>query len=184
MSIRKVLVIPDVHIPYQDAASLRAMEAYMRDHSREWSSVVYLGDIIDLDCISSHNEHALRKVEGGRINADYHKAAALLERHQSLAPLAEFHWIEGNHEDRVNRYIDANPQVEGMIEVPNALELQTRGVNWIPFWSKGTVLRIGKAMFIHGRYINKYQTNKHLEAYGENVFYGHTHDEQNMTREL
>jgi hypothetical protein len=61
--------------------------------------------------------------------------------------------IEGNHDQRILRYIDAHPATEGMLEVPIALELDRRGIDWIPFWSKGDVYKIDKATFGHGRYI-------------------------------
>lgn len=183
MTITKAIVLPDIHVPYEDTAALRAVEAYMADHRREWDRVVYLGDVLDLDCISSHNLNNLQAVEGKRIERDYKAAGVMLDRHRKAAPRAEFTWIEGNHEDRVNRYIAARPQLQGMIEVPNALDLDGRGIEWVPFWSKGVKLSIGKARFIHGRYTNKYHAHKHLERYGDNIFYGHTHDVQNITHE-
>ena len=42
-------------------------------------------------------------------------------------------------------------------------------------------IQIGKLTFFHGAYATTYHAKKHLEAYGENVIYGHTHDLQRHT---
>ena len=39
-------------------------------------------------------------------------------------------------------------------------------------------LKLGKVNFIHGAYATTYHAKKHLEAYGSNIIYGHTHDIQ------
>ena len=39
-------------------------------------------------------------------------------------------------------------------------------------------LKIGKVNYIHGAYATTYHAKKHLEAYGSNIIYGHTHDVQ------
>jgi predicted phosphodiesterase len=154
----------------------------MADH--EWDEVIYLGDFMDFGCISSHNKENLRAIAGKTIWRDYDIGVEILARHQKLAPKAKFTLIEGNHEHRMERYIDANPQLDGMIEVELGLELIKRKVKWVRFWSKGEIYKIGKARFIHGNYTTKYHAAKHADAYGDNVFYGHTHDVQSYSKEL
>src|SRR5262245_65877354 len=93
---------------------------------------INIGDFLDFDCISSHNLNNLRAVENKRIFADYEAAATILDRHQTIIRKknknARFVLIEGNHDERMERYINANPACEGMLEVPVALELKRRGV--------------------------------------------------------
>src|SRR5262245_50642950 len=111
----RVLVLPDIHVPLEDKRTMAAVEKYMAD--QQWNEVVYLGDFMDFNCISSHNKENLRAVQGQRIRKDYEAANVMLDRHQALAPLAKFTLIEGNHDERIERYIDANPAVEGMLGV-------------------------------------------------------------------
>lgn len=148
----------------------------MRDHP--WDTIIQVGDFLDFDCISSHNDRNLRAIARKTVQSDYNYGRRILDRWQRLAPKAKLVIIEGNHEDRVNRYIDANPQMEGMMEVPIGLELQQRGVQWVPYWSQGESYRVGNAFFIHGRYTNEHHAKKHVMRYGVNVFYGHLHDVQ------
>lgn len=172
--IRNVLVLPDLQVPYHDVESLAAVEKVMRDY--EWHEVIQLGDFMDLDCISTHNINKLRTIEGKTLKADFDVANRILDRWQRIRPKAKFVIIEGNHDERMLRYIDANPQLVGTVEVPHLLHLDDRGIEWVPFWSKGQVYNIGNAYFVHGQYTNEHHAKKMVSRYGVNVFYGHTHD--------
>lgn len=154
----------------------------MADH--EWDEVVYLGDLMDFDLISSHNKENLRATSGKLIRREYDYGSEFLDRQQKLAPKAKFTLLEGNHDERIERYMDANPQLEGMLEMEQGLQLRMRKIKWVRFWTKGEIHKIGKAKFIHGLYTTKYHASKHAEAYGDNIFYGHTHDVQSHSKEL
>jgi hypothetical protein len=84
----------------------------------------------------------------------------------------------------VERYIDANPQLQGLIEPEIVLNLEARGIEWVPYWSSGEVLKIGKATFVHGRYTNDNHAKKHAMRYGCDLFYGHTHSTDAYSHEL
>lgn len=181
MKTKSVLVIPDLQIPYHDPKSLEAVHKLMKDY--KWDEVVCIGDFLDFDSISSHNKDNLREISGKTVFKDYGVGNRILDKWQKLCPRAKFTLIEGNHEYRVERYIDANPQMEGMIEVPIGLKLKERGFNWVPFWSQGKTYDIGKATFIHGRATTQFHTKHMAYRYGRNVFYGHTHDIQQYSVE-
>lgn len=177
MKSKEILVIPDLQVPFHDALSLNSVEQLMRDHA--WDEIIQLGDFMDFNCISSHNKNNLRAVEGSRLLADYAEGNKILDRWQKLAPKAKITLLEGNHEYRVESYINANPQMAGMIEVPIGLRLGKRGINWVPFWSNNNkTYDVGKATFIHGKKTTDYHACAMAYMYGRNVFYGHTHDIQ------
>lgn len=186
MNVKRLLALPDIHTPYEDRRSLLAVEKFMADY--RFDTYLLIGDFLDFDCISSHNQNNLRAVEGKRLMLDYEHAGKVLDRHQAIIrannPDAEFVYIEGNHENRIERYVDANPALEGMVEVPTALEFGGRNIKWIPYWSKGKVYKYGKATFIHGRYTNDFHAKKHVQRYGCNIFYGHLHDVQTYSAEM
>ena len=118
--IRRWIVLPDIHLPYHDRDSLAAVEKMMGDY--KFDGWLCLGDLMDFNVISNHNLNNLRVVEGQRIMSDYRIVNEFLDRHQAIIrknnPKAQFVLIEGNHDQRILRYIDANPAVEGMLEVP------------------------------------------------------------------
>ena len=82
----------------------------------------------------------------------------------------------GNHEYWIERLIDDNPQLEGLVEIENNLNL--KDYELIPF---NEVLTIGEVNFIHGFYTNKYFAEKNVRIYGKNIFCGHLHSNQVFT---
>lgn len=174
-SIRRVLVLPDTQGPYVDE-SLYAVECMMADE--KWSEIVHVGDFADFDCISTHNVNRLKTIEGKTLQADFDWGNATIDRWHKRSRGAKMTFIEGNHCFRLTRYIDANPQLSGVIEFPKVFKFKQRGVNWVPYWSKGTHYNIGNAYFIHGQYTSEHHAKKHVMRWGVNLFYGHLHDTQ------
>lgn len=171
------IVLPDVHLPYEDKATVRALEAYMSDH--QWAGWIQLGDLIDFNEISHFEAGNNRLDKVGAIKKSYSVTADFLDRHRKLiGPKAKMVYIEGNHEDRITRYLDKNPEGVGSLEVPSSLRLKERGIQWVPFWSKGEVYRKGNAYFAHGRPTGGNHAKKMLELYGVPIYYGHLHDMQ------
>lgn len=176
--IYKVIVLSDIHLPNEDRKTMKVVEAYMADHV--WDEWLQIGDIMDFEYISSYNEDALRKLEGKRFKLDYAYANNFLDRHQEIVrknnKKAKFTILEGNHDYRVERLIDKQPTFEGMIEVADQLKLKKRGIKWVRSWSDGELHEIGKATFVHGEYLGTHHAKKMVDSFGDNVFYGHTHD--------
>ncbi len=176
--IYRVIVLSDMQIPYQDERTLSVVERYIADY--KWDELIWIGDFMDFDYLSSFNEDSPRKVEGKRMANDYRYAGLIMDRQIAAASKknsdCKFTLLEGNHEYRVEKAIDKAPMLEGWVEVPTGLKLAERGVHWVKSWSKGKEYKIGKAVFIHGQYTNKYHASKMVDAYGTNIFYGHTHD--------
>jgi hypothetical protein len=183
---KTAIVIPDPHVPRHDPQTHNAILAYAADCW--WDYWICLGDLMDFNCISSHNKDKLRLVENQRIKADYKVANELLDRYQEACrkknPDCEFILEEGNHDERIERYIDANPALEGMLEVPLGLRLKERGVEWVPAHRRGAKKQIGNAIFIHGKYHNEHHAKKHALNFGKPVIYGDTHDLQSFSRIL
>jgi hypothetical protein len=110
----------------------------------------------------------------------YEHANKILNRHHWIVrernPDAKFVLLEGNHEERIERILDAMPQFEGLLEVKKGLRLDERAIEWVRAWSKGETYRIGNATFTRGLYTIMYHAKKMVDAWGESIFYGHTHD--------
>lgn len=182
----KAIIVPDIHVPYHDIRTLRAVEEFMADY--EWQEYVNLGDLLDFDMISKFNAEMLRRLESRRILSDYAIANGILDRHQEIVrannPDAKFILLEGNHEYRMEILIDKAPQFEGMLEVTKSLKLDERGFKWVKSWSKGDLYKIGKLYFHHGLYVNRYHAAKMVDQFGVNIVYGHTHDTQTHAKSI
>ena len=91
---------------------------------------------------------------------------------------AEIVYLEGNHSDWVNQYIDQHPEMEGIINLPIMLGLKERGVKWIPYKSTNNYYKIGKVYFTHGEYTVSNHAKKMLDVWNCNIRYGHLHEHQ------
>ncbi len=176
----RVVYLPDVHVPFEDRFTLAAVEQYLSDIQP--NEIIIGGDFMDLNCISSHNKENLRAVEKTTLDKDFIYGNKVLDRWQKKFRGARWTYLEGNHEYRLNRYVDANPRLEGILDNPRLLRLKDRGITWIPSWSKGKTYTIGKATFLHGESVSDLHAKGMVSAYGDNVFYGHTHDIQSYSK--
>jgi hypothetical protein len=171
--------------PFEDKATLRAVEQYMRDH--RWDGLINLGDFLDFRELSSFDRDNARLSKVGAIQNTYDAGNAILDRHVKLIregnARGRIVLIEGNHEFRVQRHLDEHPEAEGMVEVPVGLKLKERRIEWVPFWSKGELFKLGNAYFGHGTHTGVHHAKKHADVMGTNFFYGHTHDIQSHSRE-
>ncbi len=178
-----VFVGPDRHVPKHDKRTLKAVRQYMR--TVRWDGYIDLGDRADLNCISAHNNGKPRLVEAQRLAADY--AAVNADWEEDLEIIGPKAWavqIQGNHEHRAVRLADAYPALAGSVEPENCIPVLKSGrVKWLPFWSTGEILTVGKAAFIHGDECTKYHAALIAAKYGKNIFYGHcfSHDTEILT---
>lgn len=169
----KGLFLPDWHFPYHDKACLNVVCEFIKDFKPNW--VVFGGDSLDLDMISSFNTFKLRTREGKRLIKDYEDfQVQILNRIESILPkTCKKFFMIGNHEYRIDRLLEKHPEYEGLIEVQRHLKLE----NWtvIPF---NDTFQIGDMWFAHGWYWNKYYSEKTLRVIQKMMFVGHVHTPQ------
>lgn len=174
------LVIPDLQFPYTDTRSLAAVLEYAR--SRRWDGCLQLGDFMDWEWISRWTIGNNRIKEGKRFIDEYREANKLLDQIVKAVreknPKAQMAVLEGNHDWRIQKYIDENPALEGLLEMDKNLNFKERGIYYHAYWTTREPFKIGKALFLHGEYTNKYHAFKTVDNFGKSVFYGHTHDHQ------
>ena len=177
--VQRVLVSPDLHFRAKggglDKRAWNCMLQYAAAH--EWDAHINLGDVMDFSYISEYNRGKPGKVAGENFFRDYEYANKRLDEvGQALGACPTHYILEGNHDERVKRYLAYHPELVGSIDVPHGLRLAERGWTWVPFWSLGHSVQIGKAMFIHGRYTNEYHAKYSVHHYNKNIFYAHKHD--------
>lgn len=186
--MKTYIILPDLHIPHHDKRALAVVEKYInwRQQNYGLAGLVQLGDIGDWSPVSRHTKSQLLTREGQRLERDFAEINDTLDRWQQLIPDGDLHLIEGNHEFWLEKYIDEHPELHGLFNVRNNLNLDSRGIHYHPFWTHGHrrngICQIGKARMGHGKYTNRYHAAKHADVYGENFIYGHTHDVQRYSK--
>jgi len=174
--IKRGVALFDIHYPEQDKACMNIVLKFIYDFKPNY--IVLGGDQMDLNCISHHNKGKVRLTENARLKRDYRGfQKEILDEIEAAAPKNCKKWfLIGNHEYWLERLIDDNPQLEGLVEIENNLNLKDWTI--IPF---NNVLTIGEMNFIHGIWTNKYHAEKNIRIYNKNIFSGHIHTNQTFT---
>jgi hypothetical protein len=139
---------------------------------------IFGGDQLDLAMISVFNKKKPKLLENERISKTYKKfnKDIFLQLEALLPENCTKYWLDGNHEERVTKFIEGNPNMEGLIEIENHINFNS----WIRKEYK-EVLKIGHMHFSHGIWWNKYHAERNARAYQKNIFTGHAHTSQLYT---
>ena len=182
--IKKAIVIPDCQVPYHDKKALSAVEKYMADN--KWDYYINLGDFLDYFTISRYNVDKPGLLEGKSILSEVKEGEVILDRHVKILKKknknVKMYYLEGNHETRAYDFVLKFPHLKGIIEPENVLKFDDKGITYLRSWSHNENLKIGNALFTHGRYTNQYHAKKMVENFGTDIFYGHNHTLQSFSK--
>lgn len=165
----------DLHYPIHDPRVTAAKFKFAQDFKPDaW---VNLGDLYDFWPISAHEKHPERWLEkGGRLQEEFDSATDYWDEVTRIAK--HVHFIPGNHENRLQRLIMANP---GLFKL--------RAFDWVRLadipasvnvHDYGAFLEIGGITFEHGdrlggRFGVVLAAQWALVNRGRNTIFGHTH---------
>lgn len=172
------LVVGDVHCaPKQDLSRATLLGKAIKELKP--NRVVYIGDFLNFDSLSAWDKDKRKKMEGRRYQLDIESGHEFLDRVDRELDdyVPEWIFIEGNHEDRLWRYLDGQPLFDGAVDYRKDL-----GINhWkhIPY----------KEHYLHkGVYFTHVPINeagkpvtgasacaRSLAIYQHSVIFGHTH---------
>jgi hypothetical protein len=181
------VIIPDSHGSYADKA---AIGAFLSDLKRlDADEIVMLGDHIDCGgFLAAH--HTLGYVAQSTYTYadDLAAANSFLDAIQEAAPRARIHYLEGNHEWRVERWAvtqqlsnqaDAQMLVDALAP-KTQLQLKRRGITYYARSERydnlpvpGT-LRLGHTFFAHDPGPGSHP-EMYARRFGGSIWYGHQH---------
>ena len=180
---KRAIVIPDQHFPIHDQRAvnvvLKAIKIIRPD------IFINLGDVGEWETVSAWRwkgkkqppleyqlpliDEEIKKVNEGLDQFDY-----VLDK----VGVEERHILAGNHDEWLTYgFCERYPYMTDYTFL-NACRWKERGYKYYEY---NEPLKIGKLNFIHGAYATVYHAKKHLESYGSNLVYGHTHDIQRHT---
>ncbi|MDD4070063.1 MAG: metallophosphoesterase [Candidatus Izemoplasmatales bacterium] len=177
------IVRTDTHIPYEDKKTVAVINKYMADHRFDYW--IHLGDLGDFNEISRYNDD-LPRLKKEKTKQTFEKMNKYLDEQQKIIrknnPHAKFILLEGNHEARLETFMDKHPEMEGLLEAKENLHLDDRGIKWVRSWTRGDLFKLGKAAFMHGLFLSKYHAEKTVTAFDCNIYYGNNHDVMEMPK--
>ena len=169
------LVIPDSQVrPNISLEYLRWIGEYIV--RKQPDVIVHLGDFCDWESLSQWDE-GKKSAEGKRVLADIEASVKGME--VLLKPLREFQAMQkeageevynprmvitlGNHEDRLTRYVDNNPKLEGFLDM-SVLQYEKFGWEVVPFL---TPINIDGINYCH--YFPNVMTGRALTGTAQNM---------------
>ncbi len=173
------IIIPDQHFPLHDEKAvnvvLKAIDMVKPD------TMINLGDVGEWNSVSSWKYKKIKRppleYQLPMINDEIAEVNAGLDAFDSAFKGEHKYMLKGNHELWLDDFVLEHPYMKDYT-FERACKIRDRGYQYL---DHNKALKIGKVNFIHGAYANVYHAKKHLEAYGESVVYGHTHDVQRHT---
>lgn len=167
--LEPVLIVPDTHAPYHDERAWRLMmKAAKVVQPRH---VVCMGDLADCFTISRHSKNPLRH---GQLEDELAIVREKRQELDALEPTGRKIFIEGNHEDRLRRYIEERaPELYTLLDTDRALALTDNDWEFVPYKHH---TKLGKVYFTHDTgHSGKYAVYRSLDAFQHSVVTCHTH---------
>jgi predicted phosphodiesterase len=181
------IIIPDSHGAHIDWP---AAEAFLADAKAvDPDEIVLLGDHLDAGGTFNSHQRTYTNEFTESYEEDCIQANLFLDRLQAACPKAkEIHYLEGNHEQHVERWAarnfqshrDADMFLERMGPAA-ALRLKDRGIHYYrrSVFYQGLAIpgciQLGKCFFVHGISHAKHADAVHLQRFGASVVFGHIH---------
>jgi predicted phosphodiesterase len=143
-SVKKVLLMGDVHFPYQDN---QALTAALLDAKKENVDCIFInGDLLDFYAVSFHEKDP-RKMD---LKGELEIGREFFKNLRANFPKTLIYYIPGNHEYRIERYLRVKaPELLDLDEfrIDVLLQLAAHKINFI---THGTKVYFGKLMVEHG----------------------------------
>jgi len=181
--IFRVLVIPDAHVTNdQDLSRFTHLAKLIKDKRPD--VILFGGDFADMLSLNFFDRNNKLSVEGRRYKLEIdtcNKALDILlsykDEIRDYKPLLVY--LIGNHEFRVERYVEANPALSGHMDIVEDLKLKERGFDVVPYKK---FREIYGTLFTHvplnaaGQPISgKFATQKASDLTSKSLVFFHTH---------
>lgn len=168
-TLERLFLIGDVHSPFTDKQGWRVVLDSLADFKAD--TFVSLGDFMDCLSVSHYSKSPDRAFS---LKDEVEIAAAMLDEIEERTPGARRIWISGNHEFRLERYLqDKAPELFNLIDIPKLLHLEERGWEYVPYKQS---IQIGKLHLTHDvGSAGRYNAFKALDTFQAPVVTGHTH---------
>ena len=174
--MRRVLIFGDAHLETgtEEDSAYNLMKLIAK--KEKFDEIVMLGDWMDFSYISKWTEELPGLQEGKRLKEDFLILESELKFFKKCTK--DLTYLSGNHEDRVMKYIQKNPVLEGILDLKEICD--ETDVSFIP--TNRQPHRFLDDLFItHGLSISKYVAAQIVTSVGESIVCGHTHRSQNYS---
>lgn len=174
MGPKRVLVIPDCHIPYEDKRAYQLMLDVCSETVHP-DAIYILGDYADMYSINGHGKSPGINL---KLKDEIYEVHQRLQELCDLFPDAKKVFIEGNHEFRLARYIQKNcPDLFDLVTIPDILKLDEYGFEFIPYGPNQQAQILNSRLYARhepisgGLHVAHGTVTKAMKS----IIFGHTH---------
>jgi UDP-2,3-diacylglucosamine pyrophosphatase LpxH len=178
----KLIAIFDTHIPHN--LPLEGFIEFLKDEKP--THLLIGGDFVNLDSLNHWNDDQgnLKEKEGKRLEDDISAAnSVLLRLMKAVGEGCKIVYLEGNHELWAKKYVEKNPEMEGVVSIERQLKLKEKGIQYIELDSDENFYKLGNIVYTHGDEARgQYHARKMMDIFNSKVRYGHRHTRQMIAR--
>lgn len=176
---KKTVIISDVHCPGQDKKAINKLIDFLKDFKPD--ELIFNGDFLDI--------HSLSKYVDGNfgsqiidLTTEYDYGNELLDKIMNALPRnTAKHYLLGNHELRVQTYINKGDHIKLGQEVRTidmGLHLHKRRIKYYSNYLNDVVLLNKKVIVFHDAGLGIHYCNNYLRKTNKSIIVGHTHRPQ------
>lgn len=169
MCISTFAIISDLHFPYQDRNAINAFRRFIKD--KKVNDIILNGDILDFYDLSRFDKDPVRV---NKLQEELNQVKSFLASLRELKPEANIVYVEGNHEDRLRRYLFTHPEISSLdnLKLERLLDLEKYDVRLVKRY------KLGPLLLTHGSIVRQYSSfsaKGELEKMNTSGVSGHTH---------
>lgn len=189
----KVIVIGDSHVDdEQELDRFSLASKFIMDHKPDY--IVSIGDFLTLNCLSAWDSDKRKRMEGKRYNKEieagnialdllteeiikYNKERKKVKKRQYTPTWV---YVEGNHEERLERYLEKDPIFDGTVSIKKDLKLDERGFLFVPYREYYYINDVGftHIPFNKSSPIGGVDITRKAQSVGvKSCVFGHTHEQ-------
>lgn len=173
MDFYNTLIMSDAHWPYHDLRAYDITLEISKDIP-ELHEITLNGDMQDCLSLSLHPKNPRFTAT---VETEYLSVRDRLQELRVLHPNVKMTYLEGNHENRLKRYLGAKaPELYGMIKAEDLMGLTEYDVSWVSY-SKTQKHHINEHLITRHKPISSGENHVSgtLKRALCNVMYGHLH---------
>jgi len=167
------VVLSDQHIPFQDPVLEDLTIDFLREHKP--TTIHLLGDVLDFYSLSTFDKNPARLTT---LQDELDGSTRYFKRLRNVCPNSRIVYSEGNHENRLRRYLWSQARALSHLRTlafEELLGLRKYDIKWVDSHSP---YKVGSLLFIHGELVRRASgasAKGHMDKFGCNVIHGHTH---------
>lgn len=141
-----ILPIGDCHISDDDDFKrFKHLGKFIIDKKPD--KIIFMGDFLTLNCLSAWDRDKRLRMEGKRYKSEVEAGNRAMDiifyplnelndrqrKNKERLYRPEIIYLNGNHEDRLERYLEYDPTFKGIVGIEKDLKLKERGIKFVDY---------------------------------------------------